>query len=128
MKLRFGLVILVAGCALVGCHTAQPPATQQLLTGNYSFVSEDPESRARDHNLNHLVLKSDGTYDLIEGGTIRATSEKKGVWRIEPGWMNGSGQPPNVVLDHSGYPIEITRSEIRLLIDLDTGIWWVKPR
>jgi hypothetical protein len=89
---------------------------------NYTFVSKDPESRATDHNLNHLVLHSDGTYDLVEGGATKAVSEKKGTWSIVP------GKPPNVVLDHAGYPVEIKRSEVRLLIDLDTGVWWVKPR
>jgi hypothetical protein len=126
MKLRLGLAMLVAAaCALVGCHTTQPPVTKELLAGNYTLVSKDPESRATDHNLSHLVLQSDGTYDLVEGGTTKAVSEKKGVWRIEP------GTPPDhvdVVLDHSGYPVEIKRNEVRLLVDLDTGVWWVKPR
>ena len=96
--------------------------TTQVVAGNYTFVSKDPESRATDHNLNHLVLQSDGTYDLIKGGATKAVSEKKGTWSIVP------GKPPNVVLDHAGYPVEIKRNEVRLLIDLDTGVWWVKPR
>ena len=117
------LTLMVAVCcALAACHTAQPPITKELVAGNYTFVSNDPESRATDHNLNHLVLQSDGTYDLVEGGTTKAVSEKKGVWRIGPGKL------PNVLLDHAGYPIEIKRGEVRLLIDLDTGVWWVKPR
>ena len=110
---------------LVGCHTKQPTVTRELLAGNYTFVSEDPDSRATDHNLNHLVLRLDGTYDLVEGGTTKLVSEKKGVWRIEP------GSPSNVVdvvLDHAGYPIEVKKNEVRLLVDLDTGVWWVKPK
>ena len=123
MKLRFLLVLLMAAlCVLAGCHTTQPPVTTQVVAGNYAFVSKDPESRSTDHNLNHLVLQSDGTYDLVEGGATKAVSEKKGTWSIVP------GKPPNVVLDHAGYPVEIRRNEVRLLIDLDTGVWWVKPR
>ena len=123
MKLRFGLATLVAAaCVLAGCHTTQPPVTQEFLAGNYTFVSKDPESRATDHNLNHLILRSDGTYDLVEGGSTKPVSEKKGMWTMVP------GKPANVLLDHAGYPIEIKRDEVRLLIDLDTGIWWVKPR
>jgi hypothetical protein len=112
--------------------------------GTYTYVSEDPESRATDHNLNRLVLQSDGTYDLVEGGTTKTVSEKKGVWRIVPGnslkvlrapvrpgapfrWIV-PGNPPNVLLDHAGYPIEIKRNEVRLLVDLDVGIWWVKAK
>jgi hypothetical protein len=123
MKLRFLLLLLMAAlCVLAGCHTTQPPVTTQVVAGNYTFVSKDPESRATDHNLNHLVLQSDGTYDLVEGGATKAVSEKKGTWSIV------RGKPPNVLLDHAGYPVEIDRNEVRLLIDLDNGVWWVKPR
>ena len=126
MRLRFGLILLIlASCALEGCHTTQPPVTREDLVGGYCYISKDPEGRATDYNLNHLVLQSDGTYDLVEGGTTKAVSEKKGVWTIE------HGSPSNVVdvvLDHAGYPIEINRNEVRLLIDLDIGVWWVKPR
>ena len=47
-------------------------------------------------------------------------SEQKGVWRIVP------RSSPNVLLDHAGYPVEIRKNEVRLLVDLDTGIWWVE--
>jgi hypothetical protein len=88
-------------------------------------VSENSEGRASDYNLNHLVLHNDGTYDLVEGGTTKSISKKHGIWTIE------TGTPPDhvdVVLDHSGYPVQVRKSEIRLLIDLDTGIWWTKHR
>jgi hypothetical protein len=126
MKLQSLLIIvMVASCVLPGCHKTQPPITRESLVGSYTYVSEDPESRASDHNLNHLILRLDGTYDLVEGGTTKTMSERKGFWRIEP------GSPSNVVdvvLDHAGYPIEIKKTEVRLLIDLDTGIWWVKAK
>ena len=126
MKLLFRLVVLVgATCALIGCHTTEPPVTEQLVAGSYTFVSKDPESRATDHNLNHLVLKSDGTYDLVEGGTTKPLSEKKGVWWIRPGTPSDHF---DVALDNSGYPVEVKRHEVRLLIDMDTGVWWTKPR
>jgi hypothetical protein len=143
MNLRFlSVPSLLACCALAGCHKSQPRVTREVLAGSYTYVSKDPESLATDHNLNHLVLQSDGRYDLIEGGTTKAVSEKKGIWRIEPGrplqvlpaparpgapsrWIV-PGSPPNVQLDHAGYPIEIKRNELRLLVDLDVGIWWVK--
>jgi len=126
MRLRFEIaLLLVTTSAVVGCQMTQPRVTQELVVGNYTFVSNDPESRATDHNLNHLVLKSDGTYDLVEGGTTKAVVEKKGAWRIEPGTPSDH---VDVVLDHSGYPVEIKKNEVRLLISLDTGVWWVKPR
>jgi hypothetical protein len=115
-------MLIAASCALAACRPAQPPVTPDALAGSFSYVSKDPARRATDHNLNHLVLESDGTYDLVEGGTTKALSEKKGVWRIVP------GNPPNVLLDHAGYPVEMRRNEVRLLVDLDVGIWWVKSR
>jgi hypothetical protein len=118
---RMGMLMAVS-CALLGCHKTQAPVTPGALAGTYRFVSKDPEGRATDYDLNHLVLKSDGTYDLVEGGTTKAVLERNGTWRIVP------GSPPNVILDHAGYPIEITSNEVRLLIDLDVGIWWAKAK
>ena len=121
MRLRFGLATL-ACCLLVGCHRAQPPVTRDVLVGSYTYVSKDPASPATDHNLDRLILQSDGQYDLIEGGATKSVSDKKGVWRIVP------GNPPNVLLDRAGYPIEIETNEVRLLVDLDVGIWWVEAK
>jgi hypothetical protein len=121
MRLQFGLAMLVC-CLLVGCHTAQPPVTRDVLVGSYTYISKDPASRATDHNLDHLVLQSDGQYNLVEGGATKSVLDTKGVWRIVP------GNPPNVLLDHAGYPIEIEKNEVRLLVDLDVGIWWLKAK
>jgi hypothetical protein len=118
-------ILIALSCTLGGCRRAQPPVTASVISGMYSYVSEDPESRPTDHNLNRLILRSDGTYDLVEGGTTKAVSEKKGLWTMQP------GNPPDhvdVVLDHSSYPIKMKRNEVRLLVDLDVGIWWVKSR
>lgn len=113
---------MLACCLLVGCHTAQPPVTQDVIGGSYTYVSKDPASQATDHNLDRLVLQSDGQYDLIDGGATKSVSDKKGVWRIVP------ENSPNVLLDDAGYPIEIEKNEVRLLVDLDLGIWWVKAK
>jgi hypothetical protein len=113
---------MLAFCVLVACHTAQPPVTQETLVGSYAYVSQDPGSRAADHNLNHLILRSDGTYDLVEGGRTKAVSEEKGVWTIQP------GNPSNVLLKNEVLPIKIKQNEVRLLVDLDVGIWWVKAK
>ena len=96
---------MAAACALVACHAAPLSVTDELVAGNYTYVSMDPESRATDHDLSRLVLRADGMYDLVEGGrreggTTKPLLEKKGFWRIVP------GDPPNILLDHAGYPIE----------------------
>lgn len=76
--------------------------------------------KTTDHQFDHLTLRADGTYDLVQGGSTKAKSEKAGTWDIQP------GDPPNVVLDHAGYPIEVKKSKVRLLINNDLGEWYVK--
>ena len=73
-----------------------------------------------DHQFDHLTLRADGTYDLVQGGSTKAKSEKTGEWKIQP------GDPPNVLLDHAGYPIKVKKSEVRLLINDDLGEWYLK--
>ena len=107
-------------CALAGCRAAQPPVTREAVVGIYLYKSEDPEGRATDHELDHLVLQSDGRYDLVQGGSTRAKSEKVGLWHFY------GGSSPEVDLDHAGYPIRVEGKEIRLLIDDDVGIWYAK--
>jgi hypothetical protein len=123
MKPRFRLIMLVlASCALAGCHTTQPPVTREVLVGSYAYWSKDPASRATDHEWDHLTLRADGKYDLVQGGPTKPQSENKGVWQFY------GGDRPAVDLDHAGYPIEVKRNEVRLLIDLDVGTWWIKVK
>ena len=118
-------MVTLASCGLFACHKTQMPVTRDVLVGNYSYVSRNPSNRPTDYDLSRLTLQSNGQYDLFEGGTTRAVSEMNGVWRIEPGTPSDH---VDVVLDHSGYPVEVKKNEIRLLIDLDTGVWWAKSR
>ncbi len=39
----------------------------------------------------------------------------------------GSGGQ-EVILDHSGYPVRVEHGEVRLMIDDDVGIWYVKAK
>ena len=119
--LRFAIL---ASSVLAGCHTTKPPVTREALVGSYIYKSEDPEGKASDHNLDHLVLQSDGKYDLVQGGTTKPKTETVGTWTI---W-NGGSDGAKVLLDHSGYPIEIKGTEVRLLVDNDVGIWYEKVR
>ena len=119
--------ILVAAPAFAclifsGCH--KPPVTKALLVGTYYYVSEDPAGPASDHTLDRLDLTADGKFDLVEGGSTKPRTEVVGTWTIIEGPNHGT----EVMLEHSGYPIEITQNEVRLLVDLDVGIWWAKTR
>lgn len=119
-KWLLSLAFALACCTLAGCHSQHRPITREELVGNYTYVSKDPEDVPTNRNLNRLALQADGKYDLVRGGTTRAVSEKKGDWRIIP------GDPPNVFLNRTLYPIEMKRNEVRLMVDYDVGIWWVK--
>jgi hypothetical protein len=123
MRLQLRFTIL-ACCVLAGCRGAQPPVTRDALVGNYAYKSEDPEGKATDHSLDRLVLQADGKYDLVQGGTTKPRTETVGTWTI---WDEG-GNGPEVILDHSGYPIQGKENEIRLLINNDVGIWYVKAK
>ena len=90
--------------------------------GSYTYVSNDPGGISTDHNLDHLVLQSDGQYDLIQVGTTKPSAEKMGLWHFY------GGDRPTVDLDHAGYPVRIEHGKVRLLVDDDVGIWWVKAK
>jgi hypothetical protein len=116
--------LALACCLLTGCNASQsPPVSQQALVGSYVYRSVDTSvDKPTDHQFDHLVLKADGTYDLVQGGSTKARSEKTGGWTIQP------GDPPNVLLDHAGYPIQKKKGEVRLLINDDLGEWYVKAK
>ncbi|HEX7958474.1 MAG TPA: hypothetical protein VF493_01060 [Terriglobales bacterium] len=85
MKRLLSVILMLACLGVVACHTTQP-VTRQALVGTYTYVSKDPDTRATDHNLSHLVLQADGKYDLAEGGTTKAVEEEEGrlensAWR-----------------------------------------------
>ena len=119
VQLRFATL---ACCVLAGCRTTQPTVTRENLVGNYIYISQDPEEKLTDHKLDHLVLQADGTYDLVQGGSTKVISEKKGRWNFY------SGDSPQIDLDHAGYPVRVRGNEIRLLIDDDLGIWYAKTK
>ncbi len=120
-KLHLRLAILGC-CALAGCRTSQP-VTREILVGTYVYKSEDPEDRLTDHNLDRLVLEPDGKYDFVQGGSTKPKVETAGSWRL---WSGRDAV--HVILDHSGYPVEVKGNEVRLLVDNDTGIWYQKVK
>jgi hypothetical protein len=96
--------------------------TRDVLIGNYIYKSEDPEGKASDHEWDKLTLQADGKYDLVQGGPTKTKSEKTGIWQFY------GGDPSEIDLDHSGYPVRVKSGEVRLMIDYDTGIWYAKPK
>lgn len=127
MRLRSQIVLLIFACfAQAGCHTAQQKVTRTDLIGTYLYQSQDPESRSTDYEWDRLTLRLDGKYDLVQGGPTKPKTEAVGVWTLIPWASTADG--PELSLDHSGYPIQVKRNEIRLLVDEDVGIWWAKAK
>ena len=122
MKLHLQVAML-ACCVLAGCHAA-PPVKRDVLVGSYVYKSEDPEGKPTDHEFDHLTLQADGKYDLVQGGPTKPKTETVGAWTVWDGGSDG----PHVLLDHSGYPVQIESGEVRLLIDNDVGIWFAKAK
>jgi hypothetical protein len=114
-------MLTLTACFLGGC-TSQPPASRQVLVGSYTYHSQDPATKASDHEWDRLTLQADGKYDLVQGGPTKAKSEKTGFWTFT------GGDPAQVMLDHSGYPAVVKGGEVRLMIDYDTGIWYSKSK
>lgn len=90
--------------------------------GSYAYQSQDPEGKPTDHEFDHLTLRADGKYDLVQGGPTKAKSEKTGLWHFT------GGDPAEVDLDHAGYPVRVKRGKVRLMIDYDIGIWFAKTK
>lgn len=118
------MIATLASCMIAGCRTDQPvPSDQGSFVGGYVYKSLDTSvDKATDHTLDRLILEADGKYILVQGGSTKARSEKVGVWRLV------AGDPPNVELDHAGYPIRMKGDEIRLLINDDLGEWYAKAK
>ena len=122
MSLRLQLLALTAmACVLGGC-TSQSPASRQAVVGSYVYHSQDPATKASDHEWDRLTLQADGKYDLVQGGPTKAKSERTGFWTFT------GGDPAQVMLDHAGYPAVVKGGEVRLMIDYDTGIWYSKSK
>ena len=83
MNAQFRLA-LTCCCLLTGCNTSQPPPLNQpALAGSYVYRSVDTSvDKPTDHQFDRLVLKADGTYDLVQGGSTKARSEKTGEWNV----------------------------------------------
>jgi hypothetical protein len=122
MMLLFRPAIPTLACCIFmsGCTT--PPIAREAVVGSYAYVSEDPENRATDHEWDHLTLQVDGTYDLVQGGPTKAKTEKTGLWHFF------GGDAVQLLLDHTSYPVQVQRNEVRLLIDNDVGIWYAKAK
>ena len=116
------LVAILASCMIAGCRADQAvPSNREAFIGGYVYKSLDTSvDRATDHELDRLTLQADGKYVLVQGGSTKAKSEKVGVWHLV------GGDPPNVELDHYGYPIRVEGNQIRLLINDDLGEWYQK--
>lgn len=116
---------MLGSCLLTGCRTDHAISMdRQSYVGTYAYKSMDTSvDKPTDHELDRLVLKADGKYLLVQGGSTKAKSETEGAWHL----VNGT-QQPNIELDHAGYPVRVEGGEIRLLINDDLGECYAKAK
>lgn len=76
MRPQFGLALTC--CLLTGCNTGQSPSlTQRALVGEYVYRSVDTSvDKPTDHQFDHLTLKGNGTYELVQGDQQRPGLKK----------------------------------------------------
>ena len=125
MVVRPFLLAMLGSCLLTGCRTNQAvPIDRQVFVGTYAYKSMDTSvDTPTDHELDRLVLKPDGKYLLVQGGSTKARTQREGVWTLVDGT-----QQSNLELDHAGYPVQFHGAEIRLLINDDLGEWYTKAK
>ena len=125
MQVKPILLAMLASSLLTGCQTDHAiPMDRQAYVGTYAYKSTDTSfDKPTDHELDRLVLKPDGKYLLVQGGSTKPKAETEGVWNL----VNGT-QQPNIELDHAGYPVRMKGDEIRLLINDDLGEWYAKAQ
>jgi hypothetical protein len=121
MRLPSILFVPVLTALILSACKTHAPITLHDLVGEYNYKSNDPDERVSDYEWDHLTLEASGKYKLVEGGPTKAKSVKAGAWSF-------GGGDAHVMLDHSGYPVEVESGEIRLMIDYDTGIWFAKTK
>jgi len=113
-------VLLISAVPTTSCTFSAEHINAQVVLGSYAYVSHDPEQRH--HDWDSLTLAKAGTYRFTRHGS---DAEQKGVWKFS---ASGNEGQPEIVLDTSGYPVQIRNGEVRLLIDTDVGIWWAKVK
>jgi hypothetical protein len=96
--------------------------TPEELVGSYAYHSEDATDKPSDHAWDRLTLEGNGTYVLVQGGPTKARSETTGEWHL----IGQDG--PKVLLDHAIYPVRMRGNEVRLLINDDVAIWYVRTK
>lgn len=115
-------LVLFACLLLAGCKASSPISfTQSGLAGTYVYKSVDHSvDTPAKHVSGRLILRVDGTYQIVQGESPKAKSEVDGMWTIQP------GDPPLVIMGNSGYPVQVRGHDVRLLINDDLGEWYLR--
>jgi len=123
MKTRL-FTLTLTFVVMAGCNSDRSALLSRAdLVGDYTYHSVDTSfDRATNHELDHLTLQVDGRYRWAQGGSTKVRTEKMGLWIFYP------GERPSLSLDNAGFPVQMKKQELRLLVDDDLGEWYVKSR
>jgi hypothetical protein len=111
----FSLVLFV----VFGCSS---PASTNLVdyVGEYVLT---PSSVAPGEFASFVILKAD--HSAVEIRFSKLTGE---VATVQKSWVLDRGTDEEVVIDRRAYPIERTKSTIKLVINGDLGTYYTKVR
>ena len=91
--------------------------TPESFVGHYTYHAED---KTFDYKPANLTLRADGKYVLVYLDNGHPATREEGRWQLV------RDPDLNVVLDHSGFPVELKGGHIRLMINYDSGKWYEK--
>lgn len=112
-------VLFLASVVVVGCSS--PVSTDPNdYVGEYIFT---PNEVVPADFVSFVILKKD--HFAIESRFTQATSK---ITTLQKNWYLHRGTDEDVVIDKRAYPIERTRSGIKLVINGDLGQYYVKVR
>jgi hypothetical protein len=106
---------------LGGCRASHQRVTRITLVGTYVFKSDDPRW-APYHIGESLILHDNGTYEFESDQRNDNNPPSKGRWVFY------EGEPAELLLEHSEYPIKLERDKVQLLVDDDIDARFEKER
>lgn len=119
IKLKWLTMFLFAALSATGCSSAVSTDPNDYV-GEYLLT---PSSVVPGEFASFVILKKDHT--AME---ITFSKETSQISTVQKNWYLHRGTDEEVVIDKRGYPIERTRSKIKLVINGDLGQYYEKVR
>lgn len=127
IKLKILYVFLISIWLInADCNTVPLQIRRSEMIGNYTYKTNDPSAIKSNYMWNHLQLQKNGVYILTLGGPTKKIINITGNWELDV--TGGYDDGTSILLGNRDYPIEIKNNHIRILLDPDLYIWWIKEK